>query len=96
MPGVPAGPAGRGGIPGVAPGRAAGVRRYAEDVVPGPDGDRMVLTYSDPDAFARWIVGYGSDVVVLAPDEARKATVARLRDLIEEHVQLAEDAVAYR
>jgi proteasome accessory factor B len=75
----------------VRPGRAAGVRRYAEDVEPGPDGDQMVLTYSDPDAFARWIVGYGSDVVVLGPDDARKATVARLRDLAFEP---AEDADA--
>jgi proteasome accessory factor B len=66
----------------VRPGRAAGVRRHAEEVVHGADGDRVTLTYADPDAFARWIVGYGSDVVVLAPDEARKATVARLRDLV--------------
>ena len=65
----------------VRPGRAAGLRRFAESVTPGPDGDEVVLTYSDPDGFARWIVGYGADVVVMGPDEARKATVARLRDL---------------
>jgi proteasome accessory factor B len=66
----------------VKPGRAAGLRRHAEEVVPGPDGDVATLTYSDPDGFARWIVGYGADVVVLAPEEARKATIARLRDLV--------------
>ena len=66
----------------VPPGRAAGVRRFAESVNPGPAGDELVLSYSDPDGFARWIVGYGADVVVLAPDEARKATIARLRDLV--------------
>jgi proteasome accessory factor B len=66
-------------------GRAAGVRRFAEEVTPGPDGDRVVLSYSDPDSFARWVVRYGSDVVVLAPDEVRKATIARLRDLVEVH-----------
>src|SRR5262245_50539480 len=66
----------------VRPGRAAGVRRHAEQVVAGPDGDLATLTYSEPDGFARWIVGFGSDVVVLAPEEARKATVARLRDLV--------------
>jgi proteasome accessory factor B len=66
----------------VKPGRAAGLRRRAEQVEPGPDGDRATLTYSDPDGFARWIVGYGADVVVLAPEEARKATIARLRDLV--------------
>jgi len=67
----------------VRPGRAAGVRRWAEEVVPGPDGDRVVISYSEPDAFARWVVGYGADVVVLAPDDARKATIARLRDLVD-------------
>ena len=65
----------------VRPGRAYGVRRHAEEVVPGPDGDRVVLTYAAPDGFAHWIVGYGCDVVVLGPDEVRKATVARLRDM---------------
>jgi len=66
----------------VQPGRAAGLRRFAESVSAGPDGDRVVVSYSDPDGFARWIVGYGADVVVLEPEEARKATVARLRDLV--------------
>jgi proteasome accessory factor B len=66
----------------IRPGRAAGVRRHAEQVVARPDGDHATLTYSDPDGFARWIVGYGADVVVLAPEEARKATVARLRELV--------------
>jgi proteasome accessory factor B len=45
----------------------------------------VVLSYSDPDSFARWVVRYGSDVVVLAPDDVRKATIARLRDLVEVH-----------
>jgi proteasome accessory factor B len=67
----------------VKPGRAAGVRRRAEAVTPGADGDRVELRYSDPDSFARWLVGYGSDVVVLEPDDVRKAIVARLRDLVE-------------
>ncbi|HEX6873623.1 MAG TPA: YafY family protein [Micromonosporaceae bacterium] len=67
----------------IRPGRAAGVRRLAEQVTPGPDGDRVVLRYADPDRFARWLVGYGSDVVVLGPDEVRKAIVARLRDLVD-------------
>jgi proteasome accessory factor B len=68
------------------PGRAAGIRRFAEEVVPGPDGDRAVVRYSDADSMARWLVGYGADLVVLAPDEVRKATIARLRDLVEDHV----------
>jgi len=67
----------------VRPGRAAGVRRWAEEVEPGPDGDRVVIRYADPDGLARWLVGYGADVVVLGPDEVRKATLARLRDLVD-------------
>jgi proteasome accessory factor B len=67
------------------PGRAAGIRRFAEHLSSGPDGDRVQVRYSDPDSFARWIVGYGADLVVLGPDEVRKATVARLRDLMEDH-----------
>jgi proteasome accessory factor B len=67
----------------VKPGRAAGVRRRAEAVTPGDGGDQVELRYSDADSFARWLVGYGSDVVVLEPDDVRKAIVARLRDLVE-------------
>ena len=65
------------------PGRAFGIRRKAESVVSGPDGDRVELRYSDPDSFARWLVGYGSDAVVLEPEDVRKAIVARLKDLVE-------------
>jgi len=64
-------------------GRAAGVRRWAEEVVPGPDGDRLTLPYGDPESFAKWLVRYGSDVLVLGPDEVRKAVVARLRELAD-------------
>jgi proteasome accessory factor B len=67
----------------IRPGRAAGIRRFADEVTPGPDGDRVVVSYSDPHGFARWVVGYGADVVVLEPDEVRKAIISRLRDLVE-------------
>src|SRR5262249_8021580 len=33
----------------VPPGRAAGIRRWAEESVPGPEGDRLVLRYGDAD-----------------------------------------------
>jgi proteasome accessory factor B len=68
----------------VRPGRAFGVRRWADNITPGPDGDRVELGYADPDGFAKWLVGYGSDVVVVEPEEVRKATIARLRDLAEQ------------
>ena len=63
----------------VPPGRADGVRRWADEVTPGPDGDVLTLRYAEPDWFAAWLVGYGSDVVVLDPPEVRDAAVARLR-----------------
>jgi proteasome accessory factor B len=65
------------------PGKADGVRRWARSVEPGPDGDRLTVRYSDPDGFAHWLIAYGSDVVVLEPDEVRKAVVARLRDVLD-------------
>ena len=65
----------------VRPGRGAGVRRWAEEVTAGPDGDRAVLRYSDPVGLAAWLVGYGSDVLVLDPPEVRDAAVARLREI---------------
>ncbi|WP_433617151.1 helix-turn-helix transcriptional regulator [Dactylosporangium sp. CA-139114] len=63
----------------VRPEKAAGVRRWAEQCVPGPDGDRLTLSYSDADLFAEWLVGYGADLVVLDPPEVRDGVVRRLR-----------------
>jgi proteasome accessory factor B len=66
----------------VRPGRAAGVRRWAETCVPGPDGDRLTLRYADVDFFAGWLVGYGADVVVLDPPELREEVVKRLKAIV--------------
>jgi proteasome accessory factor B len=65
----------------VKPGRAAGVRRFAEPVQSTSDGDVVELRYAEADSFAAWLVGYGADVIVLAPDDVRKAVVARLEDI---------------
>jgi proteasome accessory factor B len=65
----------------VRPGRGAGVRRWAQEVTPGPDGDVAVLRYSDAQGLAAWLVGYGADVVVLDPPEVRDAAIARLREV---------------
>jgi proteasome accessory factor B len=67
------------------PGRAAGVRRWAEEVVPGPEGDRLTLRYADPDGLAHWLVGYAADVVVLDPPEVRNAAIARLTEILAKH-----------
>jgi proteasome accessory factor B len=64
------------------PGRADGVRRWAEEVQPGEDGDRIVLRYSDPEWMAWWLAGYGSDIVVVDPPEIRDQIVTRLRQIL--------------
>jgi proteasome accessory factor B len=66
----------------VRPGRADGVRRWAERITAGPDGDVAVLAYHDPDGFAAWLVGYGADVRVLEPPEVRDATITRLKEIV--------------
>ncbi len=65
----------------IRPGRAAGVRRWAEQVTAGPTGDTAILAYAEPDGLAHWLVSYGADVTVLDPPEVRDAAVARLRAL---------------
>jgi proteasome accessory factor B len=78
----------------VRPGRAAGVRRWAQDVVKDPAGDRMVLRYSDPYGLASWLVGYGADVVVLDPPEVREAVIQRLKEVAARHDTLLDPAHA--
>ena len=65
----------------VKPGRAAGIRRWAEETVAGPDGDRVVVRYSEARSAAEWLAGYGADVLVLDPPEVREAIVKRLHDI---------------
>jgi proteasome accessory factor B len=73
----------------VRPGRAAGVRRWAEPLESGPDGDRLRLRYADPEGVASWLVGYGADVVVLDPAEVREAVAGRLREILAQHARAA-------
>jgi proteasome accessory factor B len=67
------------------PGTAHGLRRHAEPATgpdPGPAGwDRLSVTYGAGDAFADEVLGYGADVVVLAPDEVRDSVLRRLREV---------------
>jgi len=69
------------------PGRAAGIRRWVEEVRPGPDGDEVTIRYADAEGLASWLVGYGADVVVLDPPEVRDAVVARLRRILAGHLE---------
>jgi proteasome accessory factor B len=69
------------------PGKAAGIRRWAEEVTPGEDGDRATVTYSDAEGLAHWLVGYGADVLVLDPPEVRDHVVARLSEILHAGAQ---------
>ncbi|GAB4107299.1 WYL domain-containing protein [Micromonospora taraxaci] len=71
-----------------ASGRAAGLRRWAVEVTTGPDGDRLVLPYADPDGLAGHLVGYGPDVRVLDPPEVREAVIQRLKEIAVRHDEL--------
>ncbi|PWU60901.1 proteasome accessory factor B, partial [Micromonospora globispora] len=73
----------------VAPGRAAGLRRWAVSSTAGPDGDRLVLPYADSDYLAGQLVGYGPDVRVLEPPEVREAVIQRLKEIAARHDELA-------
>ncbi|MDT7536670.1 MAG: proteasome accessory factor [Actinomycetota bacterium] len=66
----------------VRPGAAWALRREASKTTAATDGwDRLELGYSDPERFAERVTGYGADVVVEGPDEARQAVVHRLESL---------------
>ncbi len=77
-------------------GRAGGVRRWAQDVTPGPDGDRMVLRYAEPEWFGSWLAQFGADVVVLDPPEVRDAVVQRLREIATGYRRTVAPAQASR
>lgn len=66
----------------VAEGRAAGLRRRATVIgkrkFDGVLGDEIEMELRYPDSAARWIAGYGADVVVMEPDVLRKSVYERL------------------
>ncbi|WP_091556485.1 helix-turn-helix transcriptional regulator [Micromonospora pattaloongensis] len=74
-------------------GRAAGLRRWADECTAGPDGDRLILRYADPESLAASLVGYGADVRVLAPPELREAVIQRLKEIAAGHEAPAAGAL---
>jgi proteasome accessory factor B len=72
----------------VRPGRAAGLRRWAVDAVPGPDGDQLTVPYADVERLAGTLVGYGADVRVEAPLELREAVIQQLKEVVARHEPL--------
>ncbi|MBO4205427.1 helix-turn-helix transcriptional regulator [Micromonospora echinofusca] len=73
----------------VASGRAAGLRRWAQEVHTGADGDRLVLPYADVETLAGRLVGYGPDVRVVDPPEVREAVIQRLKEIVARHEELS-------
>ena len=68
----------------LAPGAAWDVRRTALTTAEEPDGwTRAEVPLGDVDRFADWVVGFGPDVVVVAPADARDAVIQRLRAVLK-------------
>jgi proteasome accessory factor B len=67
------------------PGRAAGLRRWASETLPGPDGDRLIIPYADAEQLAGAIVGYGPDVRADGPPEVREAVIQQLKEVMARH-----------
>jgi len=72
----------------VRPGKAAGLRRWAVEALPGPDGDRLTVPYGDVERLAATIVGYGPDVRADGPPELREAVIQQLKEVVARHEAL--------
>lgn len=64
-------------------GYANGLRRRARVVESGEDFDVLEVPFSDPEALAERLIGYGAATVVLDPPEVREELTRRLRELVE-------------
>jgi proteasome accessory factor B len=73
----------------VRPGRAAGLRRWATETVPGPEGDRLTIPYADVERLAGTLVGYGADVRAEGPPELREAVIQQLKEVVARHDRVA-------
>ncbi|GLZ31632.1 WYL domain-containing protein [Lentzea sp. NBRC 105346] len=67
----------------VAKDRAHGLRRHATIVDRRDDGDVIELDLKFPDSAAKWIAGFGPDVVVLEPELLAKSVRERLLGVLE-------------
>jgi proteasome accessory factor B len=67
------------------PGRAAGLRRWAIETLPGPEGDRLTIPYADAERLASTLVGYGPDVRAEGPPEVREAVIQQLKEVVARH-----------
>ncbi|SDF32967.1 proteasome accessory factor B [Lentzea fradiae] len=67
----------------VAKGRAQGVRRHAKIVEERDGGDVVEIDLKFPDSAAKWLAGFGPDVVVLEPEVLAKSVRDRLQGALE-------------
>ncbi|MCP2247521.1 helix-turn-helix transcriptional regulator [Lentzea aerocolonigenes] len=67
----------------VAKGRAQGVRRHAKVVDERDGGDIVEIDLKFPDSAAKWLAGFGPDVVVLEPEVLAKSVRDRLQGALE-------------
>jgi proteasome accessory factor B len=67
----------------VAKGRAQGVRRHAKIVDERDGGDVVEIDLKFPDSAAKWLAGFGPDVVVLEPEVLAKSVRDRLQGALE-------------
>lgn len=67
----------------VAKNRAQGVRRHAKVVEERDGGDVVEIDLKFPDSAAKWLAGFGPDVVVLEPEVLAKSVRDRLLGALE-------------
>ncbi|HEX7301342.1 helix-turn-helix transcriptional regulator [Lentzea sp.] len=67
----------------VAKDRALGVRRHAKVVEERDGGDVVEIDLKFPDSAAKWLAGFGPDVVVLEPEVLAKSVRDRLQGALE-------------
>ena len=67
----------------VAKDRAQGVRRHAKVVEERDGGDVVEIDLKFPDSAAKWLAGFGPDVVVLEPEVLAKSVRDRLLGALE-------------
>jgi proteasome accessory factor B len=71
--------AGRRAVLLVRPGSGFWLRRHACRIEPRPDGfDEVEIEFSHPERLAESLAGHGANVVVLEPEDVRKAVMVRL------------------
>jgi proteasome accessory factor B len=68
-------------------GRGQALRRRAVSTTGAGTASRLEVAFTDADAFADEVSGYGPDVVVESPEDVRKLVVERLRGAVAAHPQ---------